>query len=152
METIIKNLTGRFGDKIDCVIKNRRRLFVGVNKQELRLLVEYLFNELKVRFSTATAVEGRTAIEILYHFPFDQKGFVLSLRVAVTEPSPEVDSITPIIEGAEWVEREIHEMFGVNFAGHPKLERFLLPDDWPEGVFPYRKNTFDSEKEVEEKE
>jgi len=41
---------------------------------------------------------------------------------------------------AEWIEREIHEMFGVNFKGHPNLKHLLLKDDWPEGNYPLRRD------------
>jgi NADH-quinone oxidoreductase subunit C len=53
---------------------------------------------------------------------------------------PEIDSITPIFPGAEWIEREMWEMLGINFSGHPNLKRLLLADDWPEGKYPLRQD------------
>jgi NADH:ubiquinone oxidoreductase subunit C len=77
--------------------------------------------------------------EIIYHFSFDQRGQVFSARVILKEEKqPEIDSISPIFPGAEWVEREIWEMLGINFKGHPNLKRLLLADDWPEGDYPLR--------------
>jgi NADH-quinone oxidoreductase subunit C len=52
--------------------------------------------------------------------------------------NPEVDSITPLFPGAEWIEREMWEMLGIKFKGHPNLKRLLLSDDWPEGKYPLR--------------
>ena len=46
------------------------------------------------------------------------------------DPALEVDSVTDIWPGAEWREREVYDMFGVIFRGHPDLRRILLPDDW----------------------
>jgi len=46
---------------------------------------------------------------------------------------------TAFTDGALWIEREMHELLGVNFPGHPNLKKLLLPDDWPDGVYPLRK-------------
>ncbi|MDI6641206.1 MAG: NADH-quinone oxidoreductase subunit C [Elusimicrobiota bacterium] len=46
--------------------------------------------------------------------------------------------MTPIIKGAEWIEREIWEMLGINFKNHPNLKRLLLATDFPEGIYPLR--------------
>jgi Ni,Fe-hydrogenase III component G len=70
---------------------------------------------------------------------FDRLGVIVSVRVLVEKPELKMPSLTEIIPATEWIEREIHEMLGVDFIGHPNLERLLLPDDWPEGVYPFRK-------------
>ena len=51
-----------------------------------------------------------------------------------------MESITPWLPGAEFIEREIHDLLGVNFTGHPRMERLILSDDWPEGVYPLRRD------------
>ncbi|MCX6358013.1 MAG: NADH-quinone oxidoreductase subunit C, partial [Candidatus Aureabacteria bacterium] len=50
------------------------------------------------------------------------------------------DSLAPVLKAAEWIEREIHEMLGVRFTGHPNLKRLLLADDMPEGRYPLRRD------------
>lgn len=62
----------------------------------------------------------------------------LRVLVPVPEDDPVVDSIVPVWPGASFPEREVYDMFGIEFAGHPDLTRILMPDDW-EG-YPLRKD------------
>ena len=52
----------------------------------------------------------------------------ITLRVYLNEPDLSVPSAVPLWEGANWMEREVYDMFGIQFAGHPDLRRILLPD------------------------
>jgi len=54
----------------------------------------------------------------------------IRLRVMLDEAEPSVDSITPVWAGANFFEREVFDLFGIHFAGHPDLRRIMLPDDW----------------------
>jgi NADH-quinone oxidoreductase subunit C len=54
----------------------------------------------------------------------------IRLRVLLDEAEPSVDSITPVWPGANFFEREVFDLFGIRFAGHPDLRRIMLPDDW----------------------
>ncbi len=54
----------------------------------------------------------------------------IRLRVMVDEADPAVNSITSVWPGADFYEREIFDLFGVRFEGHPNLRRIMLPDDW----------------------
>jgi len=58
----------------------------------------------------------------------------------VKKPDLEVDSIAPVIKGAEWIEREINELLGVTFKNHPDMKHLILPEDWPEGKYPLRRD------------
>jgi NADH-quinone oxidoreductase subunit C len=102
---------------------------------------------MRARFSIATGSDTVKGIEILYHFSFDSRGGVfISLRVLLEDKKhPCIDSLTPVFKAADWIEREIHELLGVDFKGHPKLAHLLLVEDWPEGKYPLRKD-FISEK------
>jgi len=61
------------------------------------------------------------------------------LKVEVPVKQPVLPTITPIVPGAILYEREVHELLGVVFSGHPNLSPLILPEDWPEGVYPLRK-------------
>ena len=62
----------------------------------------------------------------------------LTLRVMLNEPSPTVASLTPLWQSANWLEREVWDMFGIHFEGHPDLRRILLPEEFT--THPLRKD------------
>ena len=138
---IIENIKVRAGkEMLELNDRSARRVYVTVKKEILPKLARYLFNNEKARFVTASGVDTRSAVEILYHFSIDEIGLIVSLRVVLEKPDLDVDSLTSIMKCAEWIEREIHELLGVNFKGHPNLKHLLLKDDWPEGNYPLRRD------------
>jgi Ni,Fe-hydrogenase III component G len=148
---LIEKIKEKFGEKVEIFEKSHRRIYVTISKTQAKELVRYLFRDLKARFSIATGIDIRPGVEILYHLAFDELGVMVSVRVLVEKPELKMDSFTDFMPAADWIEREIHEMLGVDFVGHPNLTKLLLPDDWPEGSHPYRKQTFESEKENDER-
>ncbi|MFN2446437.1 MAG: NADH-quinone oxidoreductase subunit C [Vicinamibacterales bacterium] len=94
-----------------------------------------------VAFSDATAADfypGRDPrFDVVYHLvsPHRRARVRLKIRVAGGEPVPSLTSLWP---GADWPERELFDLFGIVFEGHPDLRRLLMPEDW-EG-YPLRKD------------
>jgi len=126
---------------IDWQERSSRRIYFTVAKENIVEVAQCLFGDLKLRLSTASGMETPDGFEILYHFSFDQGGEFYSVRTHIKEKNhPEIESITPLFAGAEWIEREMWEMLGINFKNHPNLKRLLLAEDWPEGNYPLRKN------------
>jgi NADH-quinone oxidoreductase subunit C len=82
------------------------------------------------------------SLEVLYHLYSIPHHHSLVLKVSLPREQPEgmptLPSVTPIWRGANWLEREVYEMYGINFEGHPDLRKLLLPADW-EG-YPLRKD------------
>jgi NADH-quinone oxidoreductase subunit C len=68
--------------------------------------------------------------ELQYHLVSIPKKNKLRLRVKLSGDDPVVDSLVPVWPGANWLEREIFDLMGIRFTGHPDLRRILLPDDW----------------------
>jgi len=60
--------------------------------------------------------------------------------VFLKKPQAEVESIANLIKCAEWIEREIAELLGVKFNNHPNMKHLILPEDWPEGKYPLRRD------------
>ncbi len=77
--------------------------------------------------------------EIVYDYSFTGgELFRVVVRCRVDREKPDVPTISEVFGGANWHERETWELFGINFVGHPQLERFLLPDDCD--YYPLRKD------------
>ena len=127
-------------DKIkDWQEKSVKRIYFAVDKKDIYKVTQVLFKELELRFITASATDMPDYFEIMYHFSNDPAGEIYSARVLLEDKlKPEIQSIAPLFAGAEWIEREIWELLGINFAGHPNLKKLLLADEWPEGDYPLR--------------
>jgi len=148
-EDILKDLKQRFkGDIIDLFDKTNKRVYIEIKPQSLVEVANYIFCDLGARFNIASGVDTRYHIEILYHFTIEDINLLISLRVKLPKSSPEIDSLAPSIEAANWIEREMHEILGINFKNHPDLRKLLLPDTWPEGVYPLRRDYKEWDKEA----
>jgi len=140
-EEVLCDLRKKFEDDIIEVFdKSPKRVYVEIKPESLVKVASYIFKDLKARFNTASGVDVRYHMEILYHFLIEDINLLISLRVKLQKPKLEIDSLLPIFEGANWIEREIHEILGINFKNHPDLRRLLLADDWPDGVYPLRRD------------
>ena len=142
MDELLKKIGDRFGSKICKVYrKSSKRAYIDIYPKDIVDMVKYLFKELGLRFNIATAVDDFDNIEILYHFSADASGIVISVRAILKDKEdPHIDTITSITKSAWWIEREMHELFGIHFNGNSDLRPLLLPDDWPKGVYPLKKN------------
>ncbi|MDA8029503.1 MAG: NADH-quinone oxidoreductase subunit C [Nitrospiraceae bacterium] len=77
--------------------------------------------------------------EVVYIFYSIPRRHRIIVKIRVPESHPVVDSIVSIWRGAEFMEREVYDMMGIQFRGHPDLRRILMPDDYDEG-YPLRKD------------
>lgn len=119
-------------------IMRERRVIVTVEKDKLRDAVKFLKeHEGLTHITTISGVDVGDGIEVIYHLT--KKDLSLGLRVKVPMEEPVVESIVDILNGATLYEREVHDLLGVVFEGHPNLKRLILPDEWPEGVHPLLK-------------
>jgi NADH-quinone oxidoreductase subunit C len=64
--------------------------------------------------------------EVVYHFLSLKNLFRIRVKVPLSEPDPELDSLVSLWASADWYEREVYDMFGIRFAGHPDLKRILM--------------------------
>jgi len=126
------------------LISFRGDLTVVVPREQLRPLTEFLAGDKELAYtylSDVTAVDrfpDEPRFELNYHLLSLSRRDSLCLRVRLPGNSPAIETVIPVWPTANWHEREIFDLFGIRFEGHPDLRRMLLPDDW-EG-YPLRKD------------
>ena len=142
IDELLNKINERFGSKVlKSYKKNSKRAYVDIYPKDIVDITKFLFKEMGLRFNIASAVDDFDGLEILYHFCLDRSGIVVSVRAIIQDKQdPHIDTITTVTRSAWWIEREIHELFGIHFNGNSDLRTLLLPDDWPKGVYPMRKD------------
>jgi NADH-quinone oxidoreductase subunit C len=126
------------------VVSFRDETTIVVPRELLRAAAERCRADAKLQFNLLTdatcvdryPVEPR--FELNYHLVSIPRRDRVRLRVNLNGKDPVVDSLAPVWPGANWLEREIFDLFGIRFNGHPDLRRILLPEDW-EG-YPLRRD------------
>ena len=126
------------------LISFRGELTLLVPREHLRALAEFLAGDPDLAFTYLSDVTGvdrfpiEPRFELNYHLLSISRRDALRLRVRLPGESPVIETVVPVWPTANWHEREIFDLFGIRFEGHPNLHRILMPDDW-EG-FPLRKD------------
>jgi NADH:ubiquinone oxidoreductase subunit C len=139
-EETVNKLAGKFIDDttgIDLV--KGRRAIVSVRPTAITDIASYLYRDEGYRFIIASALHTRKGFEIYYHFSHDAEGLVLSLHVILDSKKPHIESLSNMFSASNWIEREMHELFGIDFLNHPNQEKLLSEGNWAEDVYPYRK-------------
>ena len=117
------------------------RIIISCESENAYSINQFLFEDIGARFVIITGIDADDCFELLYHYSYDQTGCVITIKTFIRDrQQPQAESITPLFPAAEWIEREIHDVLGIDFKNHPNLERLILADDWPEGVYPLRKD------------
>jgi NADH-quinone oxidoreductase subunit C len=118
------------------VTEFRGETTIVVPRELLRATAEHCRGDAKLQYNLltdATCVDRYPAeprFELNYHLVSIPRREKVRFRVWLGGSDPVVDSLVPVWPGANWLEREIFDLFGIRFTGHPDLRRILLPDDW----------------------
>ena len=114
-----------------------------IEKTAVRAVAAALVGELRARFMISVGTDKRSLtgdFSILHLFSLDGEHLYVLVESPVLEKDPNIESITELIPGASWAEREFQDAIGVHPDGHPDPRRLLLADDWPENAFPLRRD------------
>ena len=138
-EEVLKKIKEKFNeDIVDFFDKSPHRVYIEIEPEALTKVAGYIFGGLGARFNIASGVDAGEHLEILYHFTVEDINLLITIRVKLEKSRPRIQSLVPVMEAANWIEREICELLGVRFLGHPDLRRLLLSEEWPAGVYPLR--------------
>jgi NADH-quinone oxidoreductase subunit C len=138
---LIQELKDHFSEGIlDVMHPANKRVIFTINPDYILQVSKFLYEVKKLRFIIASALHTKKGYEILYHFSDDKAGLIINIHVVLTQDKPEIRSLTGLFSAAEWIEREMYELLGINFQGHPNLVKLISKDNWPEGTYPYRKD------------
>jgi len=141
----VEKVREKFPQAVIETIEFRGEQTIVLTTEQLVAVCAYLQKNLQYTFlSTITAVDWDERVpryDVVYHLLSIPNRSELRLKVRVgerREEHPSVPTVTGVWPGANWYEREVFDMFGITFAGHPDLRRIIMPNDWT--THPLRKD------------
>ncbi|MFV1964128.1 MAG: NADH-quinone oxidoreductase subunit C [Pirellulaceae bacterium] len=140
---VITELRARFDDVATSEFRGQTRITLSRDQifAALRFLKEQHGFDLLIDVTCVDYLRYRDAADrfgLVYLLANTTQNERLTIRVMLNEPDLTVASVTPLWEGANWLEREVWDMFGIRFEGHPDLRRILLPEAF--SAHPLRKD------------
>lgn len=137
-------LKSRFGaDIVRADLPDDHRLFMMVEPSALKRLCQYVFRDLDARYIISIGADDRPysgCFLVAHNFAFDRDRILCSLMVHLPGDQPAVESISEVVPAAGWAEREFRDLVGIEPIGHQYPKRLVLPDGWPDGLHPLRKD------------
>jgi Ni,Fe-hydrogenase III large subunit/Ni,Fe-hydrogenase III component G len=124
-------------------LPNDERLFVFVEPAALKEVCRSVFTGLGARYVISIGADDRAysgRFLVAHNFAFDRDHLLGGLITLVPAERPEVEAISEIVPGASWAEREMRDLVGIEPLGLRCRKRLILPDGWPDGVYPLRKD------------
>lgn len=125
-------------------VANSTPFGVIIKAESLLAVCELLHRNPTAYFDMLSCITGidngadAGTMEVIYHVYSISLNQSLALKVILPRENPEVESVNAIWKSANWLEREVYDMFGIHFKNHPDLRRILMPADWK--GFPLRKD------------
>ena len=140
-DKIKQELTEKFGYLKDAVtIPRERRMTVEVPAANFADVFDYLVK--KMRFSGLSAITGMdevTDFAVIYHLT-KEGNIMLNLRIRISRENPLIKTVTQYFPAADAYERELTDLLGIKVDGLAISHRYPLPDNWPAGEYPLRKD------------
>lgn len=142
-QSVADKLKEQFPDEILQVEEPYNFLTITVKRDNILKIIKYLYHDQELAFTFLTDLTGihypdnNDQLGVIYHLHNLPKNFRLRLKTFFPKTDPVIDSLTPVFNSANWMERETYDFFGIIFKGHPNLKRILNVDDMD--YFPLRK-------------
>ena len=138
-----EKLGSKFGADVSQLADDYDLLTVNVHIDAIHAVLTFLKHDAELQFihlTDITAVhypQQKQSFEVVYHLNSLVHNIRIRIKVAIDGKNPEIPTATTIWKGANWMERETYDFYGIQFLGHPDLRRILNVDDME--VFPMRK-------------
>jgi NADH-quinone oxidoreductase subunit C len=134
-DEICARLKAQFGEAVSALSETKGDRFVVVSGEKIVDVCRFLKSTAGLELDycqdiTAVDWPARKVIEVVFHLYSLSHKHGLVLKVEANREQPSLASVEGVWKAASWLEREIYDLFGVNFAGHSDLRRIMLPDDW----------------------
>lgn len=139
-EEILQKIKEKFGDYVlEASIPRPRRVVVLVPPEKYKEVAEFVAKDLGLEFlSCITGADKEEYMEVVAHIGYS---IYVLVKTRIPRDNPEVDSLVDVLPAAAFYEREAYDLLGIVFKGNPDIgKKFIIPEDWPEGVFPLRKD------------
>ena len=121
-------------------VQRHNRLWIKVPYEKFREFLEFAADSLKVNiFCMLTGLDDKENYSFIYHMS-DLPGVMLNIETSVPKEGARIATVTDMYPAADLQEREVLDLLGVQVDGLPDGKRYPLPDDWPEGEYPLRKD------------
>ena len=137
-------LKERFGPAVlRADLPGEGRLAVFVERESLKAVCRHVSRDLGARYVTTIGADDRPysgQFLVVHNFAFDRDHLFASIAAGLPADDPSVESICGEVPAAGWAEREMRDLVGIVPRGHRYLKRLVLPDGWPDGVHPLRKD------------
>jgi NADH-quinone oxidoreductase subunit C len=136
-EKITEKLSMQFGGEILQTEESYQMLTITVNRDKILDIVKFLKEDAELKFIFLTDITGihypddstGEKLGVIYHLHNLVDNVRIRLKAFFPKESPFIDSLTPLFSGANWMERETYDFFGIIFNNHPNLKRILNVDD-----------------------
>jgi len=138
---IYQRLKDQLGDRILEIVDKKPVPWAVVEPASIVEVCRYLKDDPETAMdclSNESGVDYKDRIEVVYHLFSYQHGHLAILKAKLPRDNPSIATVEDLWAGANWLEREIFDLLGVNFEGHSDLRRLLMPEDWP--GYPLRKD------------
>jgi NADH-quinone oxidoreductase subunit C len=136
LDSIRSSIVSQFGEDVleDSLLAKYQPTFV-IKREHWRDVAEFLKNDKELLFDYPEAMAGtdypaQGYIEVVLYLYSMKHGYFITIKTRSPRDNAEVPSLTPIFQGVNWEEREIYDLLGVTFAGHPDLRRIMMPEDY----------------------
>ncbi len=139
---VLEQLHGQFPVLLEeGAVTAKNRVFIAIPAELLLDVLRYAYDVLDYKnLCTITGMDSIECFELVYHLSNDHDGVMLNVNIKLPKDNAVAPTVLDIYNGATFYEREVEGLLGVTIEGLPEGRQYPLPDNWPKGQYPLRKD------------